>query len=665
MNRFRRRKGKSVDEVGNSRHEDSLSRSGRRYEADCASEKSNESTGRRDDPPPEFDRRSSSSIDDVKVAAVRGNRKGNETDSGRLDLPTLLRQKNWKQASARLTNCPQEAERFQLLPLYGDWADQSRALPLHLALALQPPTRVVEDIVQAFPGAVELAEEKWGRLPLHVACISSAGVDVMDVLLRVSRKAITAKDKASGRIPLHYSCIWGTTPEVELLLTSDPSTLNTRDGLGQTAVVIAKNSGNPYKAEIVRYLEQISGIYDNETVAQLRKHSKTRRSSAPDDKSTANVQSLCPDDFNHDPNNNKKRILKPFSKSENSASELAEEFKLIDRKNSWSLYPGQEDLRFSAVFKPAGLANLDQHRWGDSDRAHAKMSDETDPPKKPLPLTQGQIRSIDQVSARADDTFTKPEKPSFVNTLNHEKITLQRKFPNQSQPIAESPRTSREKRTNLINADAKLSSSFTEQEQAPLGKRSSKFPRKKHSFPSDDSVSSVDSAPKPKDNEFGSTHSLPNNDRAEMSMDDLINSLVAKKMELSTKQNTMKDIEMKIVELDRKEKNLHNQTHRVKTAVVVKDEAVNKQKRRIKELHDDLDSILKKIGEAEEDLASATKELETEHRNFETHNELIQTYGDEKTELESERKKLESSVSQLHEKVKATNYQIKTKMASR
>lgn len=180
-------------------------------------------------------------------------------DEPHTDLQTLIKRKAWKFAIKRLAEHPMEAMRYQSVPLYemsvASDDDSQRALPIHHAMTLHPPSIVVEKIIKAYPDCARMIDEKYGRLPLHFGCIDSAGVNCLSVLVKAFPEGAMVKDNSGGRLPLHYVCIWGTLPEVTVILNAYPAGRFAKDGEGKTPLILAQNSGNTNKDSIVHVLQ--------------------------------------------------------------------------------------------------------------------------------------------------------------------------------------------------------------------------------------------------------------------------------------------------------------------------------------------------------------------------------------------------------------------------
>ena len=75
-----------------------------------------------------------------------------------------------------------------------------KRLPLHVVCRHQPPTKVVETMVSAFPESPAYRDNlKW--LPIHYACKFGASFGVIEVLIDAAPNAIHARNR-DGDTPL-------------------------------------------------------------------------------------------------------------------------------------------------------------------------------------------------------------------------------------------------------------------------------------------------------------------------------------------------------------------------------------------------------------------------------------------------------------------------------
>eukprot|EP01043_Picozoa_sp_COSAG02_P058199 COSAG02_NODE_7202_length_3121_cov_80.140635_1_plen_882_part_10 len=123
-------------------------------------------------------------------------------EDGHIPLHIVLRQKPFRRdVFAMLLTCNDRAT--QVKNAEGDYA-------LHMAAALGVPVEAVKAIHAAFPGAIELPNDKSGSLPLHLAVSSLAMPEVylrelVDFLIKAYPEGAQTPDKFGGKLPLHHA----------------------------------------------------------------------------------------------------------------------------------------------------------------------------------------------------------------------------------------------------------------------------------------------------------------------------------------------------------------------------------------------------------------------------------------------------------------------------
>lgn len=91
--------------------------------------------------------------------------------------------------------------------------DENCTAALHYLACVQPPKRIIQDILEMFPDAVRIIDRCFTLLPLQIACKFDASVDVVKILLQAYPKGIEIKDK-NGMIALHHACCYGSSSAV-------------------------------------------------------------------------------------------------------------------------------------------------------------------------------------------------------------------------------------------------------------------------------------------------------------------------------------------------------------------------------------------------------------------------------------------------------------------
>eukprot|EP00977_Amphora_coffeiformis_P008020 scaffold1803_cov92-Amphora_coffeaeformis.AAC.43 len=188
----------------------------------------------------------------------------------------MILKKDWKQAAARALAYPEEAATWIVTKGFNG---NLRFLPLHKACVLSPPGEEFGDILKAFPGAAESADQD-GWLPLHCACFYGAPSDAISCLMKAYPRAASHKDD-EGRLPLHYACLKGASQEVvdALLKTSAKAALS-KDQEGRLPLHHACSKGAP--EEVIDALLKASpkGAQSKDDQGRLPIHHACRRNSS-------------------------------------------------------------------------------------------------------------------------------------------------------------------------------------------------------------------------------------------------------------------------------------------------------------------------------------------------------------------------------------------------
>jgi ankyrin repeat protein len=130
----------------------------------------------------------------------------------------------------------------ELHPRGPSMADRQGKLPLHLACDLGKEWDAIKAIYDAFPDALEKAEENArGWLPLHVvAACANASSDLLHKLIELYSEAACVCDR-NGRFPLHLACLSAKSWKggLECLFDANPAAIDTRDKCGLLPLHVA------------------------------------------------------------------------------------------------------------------------------------------------------------------------------------------------------------------------------------------------------------------------------------------------------------------------------------------------------------------------------------------------------------------------------------------
>ena len=153
----------------------------------------------------------------------------------------MILKKDWKQASGRARSHSEEAATWIVTKGFNG---NLRFLPLHKACVLNPPSVVIESLLEAFPGAAE-SKDQDGWLPIHCACFYGASADVINNLLKTFARGASVKDE-EGRLPLHYACLKGASQEVvDVLIATSGKAAMAKDDEGRLPIHHACGKGAP------------------------------------------------------------------------------------------------------------------------------------------------------------------------------------------------------------------------------------------------------------------------------------------------------------------------------------------------------------------------------------------------------------------------------------
>jgi len=112
-----------------------------------------------------------------------------------------------------------------------NYRNEHNDTPLHQLVLADPPSDVLESIIQLAPDTVK-AQNDHGYLPLHEACLSKASIDVVSMLIKAYPMAAEVKDER-GMLPLHLACLKNDSIEViQVLLEAYSKAAEVKDFSG-------------------------------------------------------------------------------------------------------------------------------------------------------------------------------------------------------------------------------------------------------------------------------------------------------------------------------------------------------------------------------------------------------------------------------------------------
>ena len=119
-------------------------------------------------------------------------------------LHKLIQTQSWDSVEHRIVSHPGEVRKLAECEALRDPLKKSKALPLHHAVAQNPPKAIVDKLIGSYDKAVSITETAYHRTVLHVACMNRADPSVIDTVFRRYPPAIKIQD-ALKRLPIHYA----------------------------------------------------------------------------------------------------------------------------------------------------------------------------------------------------------------------------------------------------------------------------------------------------------------------------------------------------------------------------------------------------------------------------------------------------------------------------
>jgi ankyrin repeat protein len=147
-------------------------------------------------------------------------------------LPRLLdyvKGNKWKQVVQYLEQDPSLSRREVSMVCQGE---NSKCLLVHLLSGSQStPISVIDTLVTLNPGSLLQPDERGGRLPIHLAVVKGASHTVIQQLCNARPQALQVADE-EGNHPVHYAAMYGSSSILRLIVQAYPEAcrvLNGRD----------------------------------------------------------------------------------------------------------------------------------------------------------------------------------------------------------------------------------------------------------------------------------------------------------------------------------------------------------------------------------------------------------------------------------------------------
>lgn len=124
--------------------------------------------------------------------------------------------------------------------------DENGATPLHYLVRANPPSDLVQQILQVVPDTAK-AQSVCGWLPLHVALFIKTSPDLVKLLLKAYPESTTVQNR-QGHLPLHIACTMGVSIELmDLLLLAYPESADIQDKMDYVPSAYLRNQITPTK----------------------------------------------------------------------------------------------------------------------------------------------------------------------------------------------------------------------------------------------------------------------------------------------------------------------------------------------------------------------------------------------------------------------------------
>jgi hypothetical protein len=202
----------------------------------------------------------------------------------------LVFDSRWKEATEYVKQNGRHAMKYRRSPQFMNINEDSLVLPIHVALTKADVTlEFLEALIFAYPNSLKKQDSVHRRGCLHIAVKSRVPDHIISYLLRMYPEGVTLQD-SMGRVPLHYAVsnlrslsllseliaacprsIWaqdrvgwsplhvaaGTLASsdiVKLFLSKSKEIITLTTTKGRTPMVVAKESDNQNKDEIINML---------------------------------------------------------------------------------------------------------------------------------------------------------------------------------------------------------------------------------------------------------------------------------------------------------------------------------------------------------------------------------------------------------------------------
>ena len=168
-------------------------------------------------------------------------------DTVKSELYRLIEKKQWNGVLDRIRRFPGEARQWYVLRHEGNGKCWWKQLPVHELAKLQPPTAVMDAVLEAYPEGAQTVDFS-SILPIHLACRGQASTGVISCLIDAYPNGVRVKEK-KGMLPLHCA-VWGGASEevINLLINAYPQSIDVVDNYGRTPLKVMTEKDQDFPA---------------------------------------------------------------------------------------------------------------------------------------------------------------------------------------------------------------------------------------------------------------------------------------------------------------------------------------------------------------------------------------------------------------------------------
>ena len=175
-------------------------------------------------------------------------------------LHKLIQTQSWVSVESRIVSHPAEVRKLAECEALNDPLKKSKALPLHHAVAQNPPKQIVDKLMDSYDKAITTTETAYHRTVLHLACMNRADASIIESVIRRYPPAVKIQDDLQ-RLPIHYAIANGCKMStLNLLLKEFPESAAVSDHRNWLPLHIACGMRAPLKIVKLLYSQYPEGV---------------------------------------------------------------------------------------------------------------------------------------------------------------------------------------------------------------------------------------------------------------------------------------------------------------------------------------------------------------------------------------------------------------------